>query len=297
MNRPLVTVVMNCFNGEAFLSGAIESVLTQTFTDWEIVFWDNQSSDRSADIVKSYQDPRIRYFHAPTHTLLYEARNYAIEKAEGQLLAFLDVDDRWLPEKLERQVALFNNPEVAIACSNFWVQHDLKGKRWLMYKSRLPEGMILDQLLKNYRIGLLTLMLRRAALPLNPFPFDPRYHIIGDFDLVIRLAAWHKVASINLPLAVYRIHGNNETSLRRRKHIAELELWHREMGNDPVISASESFIWVATFTAYVKAMDALLSGDRIAASKSLANMRWGLLKCRILLALLLPIALVKRLKN
>ena len=73
---PMVSVIMNCFDGETYLPEALDSVLAQTFEDWEIVFWDNQSTDRSAEIFKSYADPRFRYWYAPDHTLLYEARNY-----------------------------------------------------------------------------------------------------------------------------------------------------------------------------------------------------------------------------
>jgi len=86
--EPLVSVVMNCYNGEKYLREAIESVLTQTCQNWEIIFWDNQSTDRSAEIFKSYADPRLKYFYAPKHTWLYEARNYAIEKRVMSSLLF-----------------------------------------------------------------------------------------------------------------------------------------------------------------------------------------------------------------
>ena len=77
--QPLVSVIMNCFNGEKYLREAIDSVQAQTYENWELIFWDNQSTDVSAGIVKSFDDPRIYYFYAPKHTHLYEARNYAIE--------------------------------------------------------------------------------------------------------------------------------------------------------------------------------------------------------------------------
>jgi len=81
--NPLVTVVMNCYNGEKYLQKAIESVLSQTYSNWEIIFWDNQSHDKSAEIFKSYKDRRFKYFLAPKHTVRYEARNYAISKSSG----------------------------------------------------------------------------------------------------------------------------------------------------------------------------------------------------------------------
>ena len=67
-NRPLVSVIMNCYNGDKFLKEAIDSVLSQTYSNWELIFWDNQSVDDSASIVNSYGDIRLRYFYAENHT-------------------------------------------------------------------------------------------------------------------------------------------------------------------------------------------------------------------------------------
>jgi glycosyltransferase involved in cell wall biosynthesis len=297
MSSPLVTVVMNGFNGEAFLRQAIESVISQTWTNWEIVFWDNQSTDSSADIVKSYDDPRIYYHYAPKHTMLYEARNYAIEKAKGEFLAFLDVDDWWLPEKLEQQVALFADLEVSVVYGNFWVFNEIKKKRWIAYDHSLPQGYILDRLLKNYHVGLLTLMVRRVALPTGVSPFDPRFHMIGDFDIVLRLAAIHKVACIQMPVAVYRIHGRNETATRRSKNIAELECWLKEMTNHPIIGVANNFICVRSHYEYTRAINALLDGNRRQAIEPLRRLRWGRLKLKLLAAFLLPENMLNKLKN
>ena len=82
---PLVSVIVNCYNGEKYVEFALQSVLAQTYANWELIFWDNQSKDQSAKIVNDFNDSRIKYFYAPRHTLLYEARNCAIEKAEGNL--------------------------------------------------------------------------------------------------------------------------------------------------------------------------------------------------------------------
>ena len=67
-SKPLVSILMNCYNGEKFLREAIESVLAQTYNNWELIFWDNQSTDRSAEIFKSYFDKRLKYFYALKHT-------------------------------------------------------------------------------------------------------------------------------------------------------------------------------------------------------------------------------------
>ena len=120
-NQPLVSVIMNCFNGEKYLRGAIDSVISQTYKNWEIIFWDNQSNDKSAKIFKDYKDDRLKYYCADSHIeILYRARNYALKKANGEFIAFLDVDDWWLPEKLEKQIPLFNDPDVGLVYGNVW---------------------------------------------------------------------------------------------------------------------------------------------------------------------------------
>jgi glycosyltransferase involved in cell wall biosynthesis len=288
---------MNCFNGEAFLRQAIESVLAQSFTNWEIVFWDNQSTDGSADIVKSYDDPRIHYYYAPTHTLLYEARNYAIEKSAGEYLAFLDVDDWWLADKLEQQVPLFVDPTVAVVYGNYLVVNETKEKRWVAYTDQLPQGNILDRLLEDYRVGLLTLMIRRAALPFGSTPFNPDFHMIGDLDLVIRLAAKHRVACVQRTVAIYRIHGGNETAKRRNQNIAELNIWRERMANDPVIGLSKSFYHVRTQVEYSRGMCALLEGNRKQAIEPFRRMHWGRHKFRLLIAFFLTVSRLNKVKN
>ena len=99
---PLVSVIMNVRNGAATLREAIDSVLAQTFEDWELIVWDDRSTDDSAEIVADYRDPRIRYFLSPEDTSLGEARSDAIAHAQGEWLAFLDQDDVWLPHKLRK---------------------------------------------------------------------------------------------------------------------------------------------------------------------------------------------------
>src|SRR5271169_200915 len=103
---PLVSVIMNIHNGAAFLREALDSVMAQTFTDWELIVWDDCSTDDSAQIVAGYKDPRVRYFLSPEETPLGKARDGAIRQARGEWLAFLDQDDLWTPTKLEKQMAL-----------------------------------------------------------------------------------------------------------------------------------------------------------------------------------------------
>ena len=112
---------MNCYNGEAYLHKSIQSVLAQTYKNWELIFWDNRSEDKSAEIFKSYEDERLKYYHAAKHTLLYRARNEAIKKSSGEFIAFLDTDDFWEKDKLELQMPLFNDTEVGVVYGNHFI--------------------------------------------------------------------------------------------------------------------------------------------------------------------------------
>ena len=125
--EPLVSIIINCFNGEKYLHKALDSIITQTYKNWEIILWDNRSTDKSAEIFNKYNDSRFKYYYAPLHTdVLYEAKNYALKKAKGDFLAFLDVDDWWLPNKLKNQMPMFNDPKVGLVYGNFWIFFEKK---------------------------------------------------------------------------------------------------------------------------------------------------------------------------
>ena len=148
-NRPLVSIIMNCYNGEAYLDESIKSVLSQTYENWELIFWDNKSQDKSAEIFKSYKDKRFKYFFADEHTSLYKARNLAIKKSRGELIAFIDTDDLWVKNKLELQVPLFENSKISLVYGNLWIiKNDLKKKK-LFIKKKSPSGFIYKTLLDD----------------------------------------------------------------------------------------------------------------------------------------------------
>ena len=132
--KPLVSVIINCFDGEKFLSKAIESVLDQNYKNWEIVFFDNNSTDNSSLILKNYKDKRIKYFKSKNKLSLYRARNLAIKKAKGTLISFLDVDDWWLKSKLNKQVKFFiKNKNISALYSNIYVCDEKKKLKKYLY--------------------------------------------------------------------------------------------------------------------------------------------------------------------
>jgi len=226
--EPLVSIIMNCFNGEAYLNESIKSVLTQTYENWELIFWDNQSIDSSAKIFKSYKDKRFGYFYANEHSTLYKARNLAIEKSKGDFIAFLDTDDLWDQNKLKLQMQYFSNPEVGAVFSNLWMLKQDTEKKKLYSNKKLPSGKIYDKMIDDYNVGILTIIIRKKFyLKLNK-KFDERFSIIGDFDLFLRLAKICLFESIQEPLAFYRLHGKNLSTLNKEKEVKEFEVWLKE---------------------------------------------------------------------
>ena len=102
--NPLVSIIMNCHNGEKYLSKSISSIFSQSYKNWELIFFDNNSNDNSKKIIKSYKDKRIKYFFSKKKINLYHARNLALKKTKGKYVSFLDVDDLWDKKKLKLQI-------------------------------------------------------------------------------------------------------------------------------------------------------------------------------------------------
>jgi len=225
--QPSVSIIMNCFNGETYLKESIDSILSQTYKNWELIFWDNKSQDKSAEIFKGYEDKRFKYFYATEHTTLYKARNLAIEKARGDYIAFLDTDDLWDENKLELQMHYFSNPEVGVVYSNCWILKKSKKKK-LYVKKMLPCGEIFEQLIDSYNVGILTVVMRKTSYLKLIKKFDERFWIAGDFDLFMRLSKICLFEAIQKPLASYRLHDNNLSRLSKGKELVEFEIWLKE---------------------------------------------------------------------
>jgi len=222
--EPLVSILMNCYNGEEYLFEAVESVLAQTYENWEIIFWDNQSTDKSAEIFKSYDDLRLKYHLAPEHTDLGGGRAAAFQYLVGDFIAVLDVDDVWLPKKLEKQIPLFDEPDVGIVISDTVFFNENREKA-LYGVDHPPTGWVFEALLESYFVSLETVMFRRLTVMQLPRAFDPDFSFIADFDLVVRLSLISKLAFYPGILAKWRVHKNSDTWKHSYKFIEEKERW------------------------------------------------------------------------
>lgn len=223
-NKPLVSILMNCFNGETFLKEAIGSILKQSYQNWELIFWDNKSTDLSLQIVSSFKDKRIRIFSNQEHTNLGKARKNAFKKAKGDYLAFLDVDDLWGRDKLKSQLKVFDDDyEVGIVFTNT-VYFSQKRKKKL-YASNKKFDVNTSLLITNYPLSLNSIMIDIKKLRNLEYNFDEKYNHINDFDLIVRLSSISKVKYLGKLLSSWRIHQNNESFKRKYLFNKEKAKW------------------------------------------------------------------------
>ena len=187
---PTVSVIMAAYNYGRYLAGALDSVLAQTFTDWEVIVVDDGSTDNTADVIQPYlSDRRIRY-HRSNHLGAAGARNLAIGLSRGAVLAILDADDSWLPSKLERQMALFRaDAELGVAYTRIIVVNEDSSPASCEEHPECPlyRGRVLPALFKENFVCFSSVMIRRSVLD-DIGRFDEALPLAMDYDLLLRAA-------------------------------------------------------------------------------------------------------------
>lgn len=236
MNRfPKVGVVIAVYNSEKFVEEAIESILNQTYQDFEIIVVDDGSTDESADIIKSFNDKRIIYMYQENQGHA-DAKNKGVLRSKGKYKAFLDSDDVWLPEKLEKQVAILDsNPEIALVYSDCYYA-DVRGKVMARaFKRAKPFRVaVFSQLFLSNFIPFSTVVVRKEIFEKVGL-FNPKYFIAPDYDLFLRIAKHFKIEYVDLPLAKYRIHKANISKNFILNSQETIEILDKFLGENPGI--------------------------------------------------------------
>ena len=194
---------MNGYNAETFLKDAIDSIYAQTFTDWEIIFVDNCSEDKTQEIVKGY-DSKINYYKTERNIPLGEARNLGLQHCNGEYIAFLDCDDIYLPDKLNKQISLMHSGGYDLCYASTVVINEngrQVGKRLVNKKS----GNVFASLLRRYEISMLTVVLKRKFMVDNKLNFDTNLSYSPDHNLFMKVATSAHTLAISDVLAKYRV--------------------------------------------------------------------------------------------
>ncbi len=201
---PRVSVVIPTYNRARFVTKAIDSVLEQTFRDFEIIVVNDGSTDKTEEVLQPYQD-QIVYFSYQGNKGAAYARNRAIELAQGEYIAFLDSDDFWQPEKLEKQIKFFDkHPDyglVATQCLVNVIDDDLRTIKYIK-KEEIHYELTYEKIFQRPFIMPSSILIKKKCFDRVGF-FDEELRVLEDIDIYLRLARKYKIGFINEPLTVY----------------------------------------------------------------------------------------------
>lgn len=209
--NPRLSVLMAVFNEEEFLPRCIDSILNQTFQDFELVVIDDNSTDGSGDIILTYTDRRIKYFKNNQNLGLAKCLNIGLKKCSGQFLARIDADDYALPHRFERQVEFLTRyPEVCLVGSSYLVENDkneLDIRRQVTGYCRLK-----SKLFFGNNICHPSIMVNLSMIKKGDFRYEETFRYGQDYDLWVRLLLkGYVLDNIKDPLIVYskQVPGSN----------------------------------------------------------------------------------------
>ena len=219
----MVSVIINCLNGERFMKDAINSVYNQTYKNWEIIFWDNGSTDNTGKIAKTF-DNRLRYFKTNITTALGQARADATKKAKGDYLAFLDVDDYWTEDKLTNQINLFLSGDKNLGFvygKSDVIYTDVKKKPivWSEYQKPHVGDVFYKLIRSNFVVFSSLLVDRKKFFACGGFPI--KFLNSTDYYVLVRMAKKFNCAYLDEVCCYYRVHNDNLS--KKQKATAVLE--------------------------------------------------------------------------
>lgn len=214
---PKVSVIIPTYNRAHFIAGAIESVLAQTYKDYELIVIDDGSTDATAEVMKAYHG-KLRYVPHENRGITSNM-NMGVAEAKGEYFAMLGDDDLWLPDLLETQVTVLEkDPKLAFVCSGTHFINE-QGKITKTASRGALRNKTFESLLEENFVSHLTAVVRRKCFN-DVGGFDEQLATTQDYDLWLRLSKRYPFAYTDLPLAKYRVHGQN-LSLKFEQHLAD----------------------------------------------------------------------------
>jgi hypothetical protein len=235
MNAPRVTVLMSVYNGERYLREAMESILAQTFADFQFLIINDGSTDSSVEIIQSYIDNRICLIHNDANMGLTASLNKGLEFSQGDYIARMDADDISRPERLALQVRFMDaNPKVGVCGS--WVQFISKANKSIW---KLPEKTEEIRCWQFHTVGVAhpTVMIRRQDFIQHGLLYDPHYRYAQDYELWGRAIRYTEFTNIQKVLLDYRLSSDQICATHGAEQlaaVAPLRLQRvRELGIEP----------------------------------------------------------------
>ena len=208
MKNPLISICIPTYNGETYIRPCIESVLNQTFKNFEYIIVDDGSTEDIKSVVEGFKDERMKCIRHPKNKMIAAAYNSGLKAAKGKFAAFLESDDKWLPEKLERQLEIFEkNKEVGVVYCGLSVR-TVDGTILRERHPRYSGDVFENCLERNVVYVPSVLMVRKSLLDKEGF-FDSSFDPISTYELIIRLAKVTKFDFVDQILVHYLQHEKN----------------------------------------------------------------------------------------
>jgi len=222
MTHPRVSVLMSVYNGELYLTEAIDSILGQTFTDFEFIIINDGSTDRTGSILRGYTDARIQVFEQ-TNMGLTRSLNRGISLARGEYVARMDADDISMPERLVKQVAFLDaHPEIGVLGTACRIVDEVSHREWEMHPP-LSDKQIRRHLIRGNPFVHSSVMMRKSVFQAIG-GYDEAYPYVQDYELWIRMALHTRLANLPDILHMRRFHWGAVSTTRRTEL---LRLWLR----------------------------------------------------------------------
>jgi len=216
--KPKVSVVTSVYNVEPYLAKTLDSLIHQTYQDFEIVIVDDGSTDATPDIVKSYQDKcpdKIRHYHQENKGAAV-ARNNAISYANGEYIAILDGDDLATADRLERQVQYLNaHPNTALVGSDGWIIND-DDEKLRLFDIETDGDVIKNELYNRNQFYHSSVMFRKSIIEKIHYYYREEMKCsIEDYDMYLRIAQHYDLTNLKEPLCMWRINPRAGSVVRR----------------------------------------------------------------------------------
>ncbi|MBI3408477.1 MAG: glycosyltransferase [Planctomycetes bacterium] len=233
-DNPLLSVIIPTYNCAPYVAMAVTTALSQSYTPLEVVVVDDGSSDNTKERLSRWSH-RIRYVHQAKGGVS-KARNRGIQEAKGDLIAFLDADDQWLPEKLSEQwQCLRAHPDAGLVHTDVFHVHEPAGERTYVYRARERlSGCCYTEFFWGNCLTTSTVLVTRSCIQeIGTFDERIRGASTEDLDLWLRIARRYPLAYVRKPLALYRYHGANNSLNRRAMLQDEFYVLSKALQADP----------------------------------------------------------------
>ena len=229
---PLVSVVIPTYNQADFLRQAIQSVFDQSYSSWEIIIVDNESTDHTESVIRSFRSGKIKRLKIQNHGIIAASRNTGIRHARGKFIAFLDSDDYWFPEKLRSSIDQMTREKADAVChSEYWLFEN--GQQKAVSYGPADRCTFRDLLKKGNCLSTSAILVKKEqVLEVGGFSENAAFKTVEDYDLWIRLVKHGcRFTFNNTLLGVYRIHSSGNSQSIAKHANATLALLHHYLSD------------------------------------------------------------------